>query len=355
MLPPSASGAQAPAAGMTAAVPPATPAGPLVAVVIPYFQRRPGILLKAVESALAQPVRSIILVVDDASPVPARDELAGLMTAHPGRIVLTEQANGGPAAARNAALDRIPAGVDYIAFLDSDDSWIPSHLPDALAALGQGYDFFFADHYQLNQSVSAFQRAGRIDPARHPALAGAGLHAYRGDMFDQILMGNIIGTSTVVYRHAPFAAQRFRSEFVYAGEDYLFWLELARATDRIAFSTVSACTYGAGVNIFSGSGWGTENSLLRLMYEMKYKQALPRLFPLNAVQHDANRRSVKALRRGFVADVLHRLLHRRPVAGAVLREQWRNDPRTFWYALPLALSIVLQRGAPAEAPKQRVQ
>ncbi len=323
-------------------------APPAVAVLIPYYQRQEGILRKAVASALAQrgEHRLTIIVVDDASPVPARAELAELLAQEPEpeRIVIIERPNAGPAAARNTGLRALPADTDFVAFLDSDDEWIPEHLERALAALGQGNDFYFSDHYQLNQTVSAFRRAGRIAPDQHPALAGGdGLHAYRGDMFDQILSGNIIGTSTVVYRHAPLSTLRFREEFVYAGEDYLFWLELSQRTSRIAFSSRCECVYGAGVNIFSGSGWGSKTSLLRLHHEMKFQRALSRLFDLSAPQRQANLASVRRLRRSFVADLLHRVLHRQEVSPSLLGRHCKVDPRTFIYALPLAVGIALRR------------
>lgn len=320
-----------------------------VAVVIPYFQRQPGILAKALRSVLAQQgleqagVRLDVIVVDDASPVPARTELAELMAAHPGLIRIIEQPNGGPAAARNKALDNVAPGTEFVAFLDSDDEWTPPHLQHALQALGQGYDFYFTDFYQLNQQVSAFARARRIDVAQHPALPGAPqLHHYSGDMQDQVLRGNIIGTPTVVYRYASVPALRFREEFVYAGEDYLFWLDLSSRTSRIAFSSECECVCGAGVNIFSGSGWGTEKSLIRLHHEMKYKKAIGRLFPLSAEQRAANQAAVRTLRQSFVADVLHRILHRKPF-GAVLRKQAGIDARSVLYFVPLALRVLLRR------------
>lgn len=319
-----------------------------IAVIIPFYQKKPGILGKAVASALAQEgdAQATIIVIDDQSPVPARAELGALMLAHPGRIVIIEQANAGPAAARNRGLDAVPAGTEYVAFLDSDDEWIPSHLANAVAALDAGYDFYFSNHYQLNQTVSAFHRGGRIDVARHSKIAGADyLRAYQGDMFDQILMGNIIGTSTVVYRFSKFASLRFREEFVYAGEDYLFWLELSKLTRKIAFSSLCECTYGEGVNIFAGSGWGTEKSLMRLHYEIKYKKALPVLFELNGEQRDSNRASVKRLRRGFVADLLHRWRHSIPVDKTLLKHHLRIDPQTGWLFLPLAAAIVLGVGS----------
>jgi len=317
-----------------------------LAIVVPYYQKEPGILSKAVRAVLAQQgeVDWRLIIVDDASPVPARSELAQLLPGNEARIHIVEQANGGPAAARNKGLDSVPAGTQYVAFLDSDDEWIPTHLMRAVAALEEGYDFYFADLYQLDQTVSGFRRAGRIIPEQHRSLqAGPGLHAYEGDMFDQILSGNIIGTSTVVYRFALFPEQRFRPEFVYAGEDYLFWLELARRTQRFAFSELVEATYGRGVNVFAGSGWGTENSLIRLHYEMKYKKTLPRLFELNATQLQANRASVWTLRRSFIADLLHRAAHRRSLKWHVLRKQLRTDPQTFMYAMPLAMMIVLKR------------
>jgi len=318
----------------------------LIAVVIPFYQRKSGILRKSVLSALAQQgdfeVR--VVIVDDASPVSARSEIADLLETSPERFVLIEQANTGPAAARNRALENVPASTEYVAFLDSDDEWIVEHLANALQVLNTGDDFYFADHYQINQSVSAFKRAGRIKPDSHPSLPGARyLHHYAGNMFDQIIDGNVVGTSTVVYRWAKFPLLRFREEFVYAGEDYLFWMELAKLTSHVGFSEQVECTYGEGVNIFAGSGWGTEKSLIRLHYEMKFKRVLPRLFSLTTAQLVSNRASVKQLRQMFVADVLHRVMHRKPVPISTLIAQFRIDPGSLLWFIPLAVRVVLKR------------
>jgi succinoglycan biosynthesis protein ExoW len=73
---------------------------------------------KAVDSVLRQTgnfnVR--IIVTDDSSPVPATTELAGRIRDNPGRIVIIEQPNGGPAAARNNGLDHVAPGTDHVAF-----------------------------------------------------------------------------------------------------------------------------------------------------------------------------------------------------------------------------------------------
>jgi succinoglycan biosynthesis protein ExoW len=187
----------------------------MITVVIPYFQRSPGVLRKALVSVAAQegcPLPLHVIVVDDASPIPAEGEVAA--AALPSSITLRviQQLNGGPGAARNTALDAAPENTQYIAFLDSDDEWSSDHLTRAVAALEQGFDFYFADLYQLGQTIGAFARAGRIHPEKHPTLSTSqcGLHAFQGDMFDQILRGNVVGTSTVVYSLNRFTTTRFR-------------------------------------------------------------------------------------------------------------------------------------------------
>ena len=73
---------------------------PKISVVIPYYQREPGILRKAIVSAIRQTVVGPmeIIVVDDSSPVPARDELRELITTNSSQIRIVAQANAGPAA-----------------------------------------------------------------------------------------------------------------------------------------------------------------------------------------------------------------------------------------------------------------
>lgn len=317
----------------------------MITVVIPYFQRTPGVLAKALASIAAQqscPVPIHVIVVDDASPAPAGPEVEGAdPMPHPVQVVT--RPNGGPGAARNTGLENAPPGTRYLAFLDSDDEWTPDHLARAVGALGSGHDFYFADHYQLGQTTSAFARAGRIQPAQHPALPGLppGLHAYQGDMLDQIIRGNLIGTSTVVYDFNVFAKQRFNVEFTNAGEDYLFWMQLVHKGARIAFSSQTEARYGKGVNVYSGSGWGSEQHLLRIHNELKYRITTAKLFPLSAAQQSYIKTCVHELRSAFIRDVLHRLAHRKKLPLQLLGRQFSIDPLTYG-AFPLVLLKVLR-------------
>src|SRR4051794_40907964 len=94
-----------------------------ISAVIPTFQRRVQVL-DAIDSAMAQTLQPTqIVVVDDGST----DDTAEAVTARYGdRVRLVRQPNRGPSAARNAGID--VATGDVVAFLDSDDRWLPHHL-----------------------------------------------------------------------------------------------------------------------------------------------------------------------------------------------------------------------------------
>lgn len=317
-----------------------------VAVVIPYFQRERGVLRRSVASVLAQdcPHHLHVLIVDDDSPVPADVEVGDLHCARDITIDIRKQVNAGPGAARNAALDALPQGIDFVAFLDSDDEWSPSHLSRALFALeSTDYDFYFANLYQLNQTVDAFSRAGRITPAGHPELDGLyrGLHRYVGDMFDQIMRGNVIGTSTVVYRHSRFAGLRFRVDLSRAGEDYLFWMAVVRAGARIVFSSEVEATYGKGVNVYSGVDWASDAYFVRLRDEIAYRKATRRLFNVSPSQEVHLDRSIRELRDGFAAAALSRMRHGPLLSGRLLARQVLIDPPSLWAMPAKAMRMLL--------------
>ena len=305
----------------------------MITVVIPFFQRSPGVLAKALASIACQqncPMPIHVIVVDDASPVPAAVDVDG-MANMPWPVQIIKQANGGPGAARNAGLANAPHDTRYIAFLDSDDEWTPHHLARAVAALQAGYGCYFADHFQLGQDISAFARAKRIKPEAHPNLPSAepGLHAFHGDMLDQIIFGNVIGTSTVVYDAVAFRKNRFRVEFTNAGEDYLFWMELAQSGAKFAFSSESEARYGRGVNVYSGAGWGSEEHLLRIHNEMKYRKTTIALFSLTPSQRSHVEKSIHTLRGAFARDLLHRMAHRKKTSMRLLRNHIALDPKGF--------------------------
>ena len=97
---------------------------PLVSVVIPTFDR-PLLLLRAVQSALAQTLFDIeVIVVFDGSPAAARSALNSVADSRL-RLLSLEQNQGAPAA---RTLGVQAARADWIASLDDDDEWFPRKL-----------------------------------------------------------------------------------------------------------------------------------------------------------------------------------------------------------------------------------
>lgn len=323
-------------------------------VVIPYFQRRAGILHKALQSVAAQqactwPVE--VIVVDDASPVPAEAELEGINWPSNMTARVLRQANAGPGGARNTGLSAADAASRWIAFLDSDDEWSATHLARAAAALEAGGDLYFADHYQLGQTEGAFARAGRISPAEHRRLPGTpeGLHSFDGDLFDQTLRANVIGTSTVVFRRAGFEQARFLVEFTSAGEDYLFWMTLAQKGARGVFSSEVEAVYGKGVNVFAGSGWGTPAHAARVQQEIRFRLHVLRYFSLNRTQRQHLQADLHRLREAFVRAALHHAAHRYGGLTRLLAFHLRMDPAIAVVAPATVLGLVWQRLRPRSA------
>jgi len=104
-------------------------AEPLVSAIIPVWNNAP-MAIEAIESALAQTYPRVeVVVVDDGST----DDAPQRMAAFGSRITLIRQAHKGPAVARNAGI-RASHG-EFVAFLDSDDLWMPEKVARCLPHL----------------------------------------------------------------------------------------------------------------------------------------------------------------------------------------------------------------------------
>jgi glycosyltransferase involved in cell wall biosynthesis len=103
-----------------------------VSAVIPTFNRR-DYVMRAIESVRAQTVAvDEIVVVDDGST----DGTSEAVGARYGELVrVVRQPNGGPSVARRRGIQE--ARGEWIAFLDSDDEWLPDKTEVTLNALAR--------------------------------------------------------------------------------------------------------------------------------------------------------------------------------------------------------------------------
>ena len=95
---------------------------PIVSVIIPAYNRA-ATIGRSIDSVLAQGYRPIeLIVVDDGST----DQTVEVVRRYGAQVTLICQPNGGPSSARNNGVANSKG--EFIAFLDSDDTWEPAKL-----------------------------------------------------------------------------------------------------------------------------------------------------------------------------------------------------------------------------------
>src|SRR5829696_552943 len=96
----------------------------LVSIIIPAYNAAECIG-ETLDSVFAQTFTAYeIIVINDGSP--DTEELERKLEGYPANLHYVRQENQGAAAARNAGL-RVAAG-ELVAFLDADDTWLPTFL-----------------------------------------------------------------------------------------------------------------------------------------------------------------------------------------------------------------------------------
>lgn len=189
--------------------------GPSISVVIPLYNKAPHIA-DAISSALMQDVPPAeIIVVDDGSTdrggsVVERFQKDG--------VRLIRQHNFGVSAARNTGVQA--ATSEYVAFLDADDEWLPSHVETLTLLL---HDFPGLGLYSTFHKV---RRGGSCHVPHGNYLLG-----YRGrvvDFFKAMANGLSLVNSTTacVHRQHLLSIGGFPIGIRH-GEDIIAWTKLA--------------------------------------------------------------------------------------------------------------------------------
>jgi hypothetical protein len=138
----------------------------LVSVIVPVYDRA-GLLLEAVDSALAQSHRPLeVLIVDDGSRDDTGDAAERLARAHP-EVRALHQPNGGPGRARETGRRR--ARGEFIQYLDSDDLLLPGKLAAQVAGLRARAECGVSYGYTQYRQADGGLRRDRWKPTGHAA------------------------------------------------------------------------------------------------------------------------------------------------------------------------------------------
>ncbi|MCI0390249.1 MAG: glycosyltransferase family 2 protein [Acidobacteria bacterium] len=240
---------------------------PLVSVILPTYNRADTIQ-RAIESIRNQTLQDWeLLVVDDGST----DNTAELVTecyAGEPRVKIIRQENQGVSGARNIGL-RVSAG-EYLAFIDSDDEFLPHHLelesafleahPGENIVLGELWEDFghniFVKHYQIEigqwyPSVARVIGSRMLDlppgesddylrvyQTREPIgewgrriverLPYENVYLYRGRIFEQLRWGYLMCMQPTMIRRSGWEKIGHEFEKGYLAEDFGFTAEFCR-------------------------------------------------------------------------------------------------------------------------------
>jgi len=318
-----------------------------LAVIIPYYQKRSGILRRALTSVLRQDlppnVRVDVHVVDDGSPVPARAEIEGLDFAVPFQLHLIQQPNSGIAAARNAALRNVPPETTYIALLDSDDIWPDQHLTTALHALDQGYDFYFCNSQRAGRPTS-FDLV-RFDDflCRYAREFDDGIYDLHTARFlDRMIRARCFTTPAVVYRRAIAPDLIFDTTLRVAGEDCLFFFQLISRATRVCCSTRLLVTLADGVNVHASKAtWDDAGHLSRAMSGILACYKFRDKLDLSPKIDRHLRTKIRRLRSVFAYLTVRFFLKTRQLWTEELRSLVRDDKSFCSWYLPLVAYVTI--------------
>jgi glycosyltransferase involved in cell wall biosynthesis len=138
----------------------------LVSTIIPAFNAERTIA-QTIESALAQRYNNHeIVVVNDGST----DATADILARYRGRLRIVNQENRGAAAARNAGIAY--SNGEYVAFLDSDDLFLPEKLAVMTAALGRNpaASLAFSEYGFMDESGTEYRESAICNASSMAAL-----------------------------------------------------------------------------------------------------------------------------------------------------------------------------------------
>ena len=179
---------------------------PLVSVIMPAY-RCAGTVGAAIDSVLCQDVDLELLVIDDCSPESLEEALAPYSGDPRVRLLKNEQ-NMGAAQTRNRGVSL--AKGEYVAFLDSDDIWLPGKLQKQLKLLEETGMVLCATARELMSPEGV--PSGRVLPVK-PVIS------YR-----ELLKHNSIACSSVLVKREVAQAHPMHHEDSH--EDYIMWLEI---------------------------------------------------------------------------------------------------------------------------------
>jgi len=256
-----------------------TRSSPSVSVVIPTYNVAPFIA-ETLNSVFAQTFTDFeVIVVDDGSD--DAEELERALEPYLERVRYVRQENLGAGAARNRGVQE--ARGEFIAFLDSDDLWMPEYLEEQVRFLrADGYDLAYADALLFGDSPIAGKTYMQTAPSVGPVTF---LSLVRNEC-------NII-TSGVVARRCVLVKVGLFNESLRNGQDFELWARLARSGAHLGYQRKVLLRYRCREGSLSG------DVMNRLTRETRVYQHIADNYDLTAEERAEVSRTMELQRGAF--------------------------------------------------------
>jgi len=246
-----------------------------------------------------------LLIADDGSDAPTRAYLQSLLQQPRMRVLWLEHC-GNPPAVRNQAL-RAARG-EFVAFLDSDDIWVPRKLELQIAAMSAraAHPWSYTGFAMIDEDGATLTGE---QAKRQPA---------DGQFLEQLITGEaMIMQSSVVVRRDLLQAVGGYDEALPVCGDYLLWIMLAQRSDIALLKTPLVQVRRHHNHYFTDIEALTD--MQRICAGLLGTDAVPRL---EAVLHRRRAEVAAAMAIGYA----HR---KRPLA--VLRTLYTSGPYSWRY------------------------
>jgi len=230
---------------------------PIVSIIIPTYNRA-RLLCLAIESVVHQTYRHWELwICDDGST----DDTAAAVQPYlvdPRTRYIPCSHTGLPAAARNVGLER--ATGKYVAFLDSDDLWLPSKLAEQVEAMEREPEAGVC-------SANAYAYWER-EPSEVRLLLREG-QAKSGAVLDTLILDNYVVNCTAMVRREILGKSGFFSTDPEVVEDYDLWVRVC-AVSHLAYLDKPLAIYRVESSDSFGARDTWEKQRLRLLHVFRH-------------------------------------------------------------------------------------
>lgn len=232
----------------------------LISVIIPTFNRA-NLIKRAIDCALKETIfGDEIIVIDDGST----DNTEDILSSYKEKIQYFKISNSGAGAARNFGIRN--SGNPLVAFLDSDDEWMPGKIELQRAFMETRLDALccftdFAVTFKKGGESRNFLSNWHKDPRPWDEILGTGeqysnicplpsgfedFKFYVGDLYTSMLRNPYIFTGTLIVRREEAGEALYFAEDLKWGEDWVCYSRLAQKGMMAYLDSETAWQHGHG-------------------------------------------------------------------------------------------------------------